>query len=148
MTPTSCCCNRDASLAGVDGCWLMLTLIYTNTHTHTPCTRASHRLAVNTANFRISQDKVASQWNTRRPSFILWITQSKIKWFSMSTTAEKCNHYIPCERQIICIWSNFHCFVQKLHGCILNSQLLQHMPSEISHKQNSRNCRCVRMRAP
>jgi len=33
--------------------------------------------------------------------------------------------------------------------CILNSQLLQHLPSEISDKQNCRNCWCVyHMHAP
>ena len=59
---------------------------------------------------------------------------------SVSTTAEKCHLYTLWKADLILI--KFPLLSSKI-GCMLNSQLLHDLPSEISHKQNRRNCQCV-----
>ena len=61
------------------------------------------------------------------------------KWYVACSPQLKNVTTIPCERQILCIGSNFRCFSQKI-GCIWNSQVLEHMPNKFSDKQNCRNC--------
>ena len=43
---------------------------------------------------------------------------------------------IPCEIQILCIWSNFHCYLRIFDA--FNTQLFHHGPSEILDKQKFR----------
>ena len=59
---------------------------------------------------------------------------------SVSTTAEKCHLYTLWKADLILI--KFPLLSSKI-GCMLNNQLLHDLPSEISHKQNRRNCQCV-----
>ena len=86
--------------------------------------------------------------NRKRPPFILWITQTKIKcfeWFFMhkigpeEISAEKYYHYTLWTADLMPL-IKFPLFFSSKIVCILNRQLFHHMPSKISDKQNCRKC--------
>jgi len=70
------------------------------------------------------------------------------KWYAASPPQlKKSNHYTLWKADLMHL-IKFRLLSSKI-GRVLNSQLLHHLPSEFSDKQNCRNCYCVhRMCAP